>query len=284
MIYPYKKNPPNWTNHEFLNELKIFTSIYKTRPVKENKGGMMFPHMFATFFILRKLKPKLVIESGVYKGQSTWLIVKSVPDAEILSIDMDLKQRVYISNRAKYSNIDFKYHDFSNIPEDTLVFFDDHQSHIDRIRESKFFNIKHIILEDNYPALCGDFLTIRHVYSGSGFSHPLTFKNIIKTTYLLFNQFFKKKISNKYYISLDQINSRLRDRNPDFIIFRNIEKIIETYFEFPPIINFDHKWGHGTTKELYRTEKPLADLDKLDLKDLSKELQSYNYITYIKLK
>ena len=54
MMHPYKKSPPDWTNNEFLNELKVFTSIYKTRPLKENKGGMMFPHMFATFFMLRK--------------------------------------------------------------------------------------------------------------------------------------------------------------------------------------------------------------------------------------
>ena len=283
-MHPYKKNPPNWSKDELLNEMEIFTSIYKTRPIKENYHGMMFPHMFATFFILRKLKPKFVIESGVYKGQSTWLIEKSLPDAEILSIDIDLKQRLYISNKAKYSDIDFKHHDFSNIPDNTLVFFDDHQSHLDRIKEAKFFNIKHIILEDNYPALCGDFLTMRHIYANKGFSHPLNFKNIIKTTYLLFNLFIKKKFKNNYYISLDTINSRLRDRKPSSTDFKNIEKIMETYFEFPPIINIKYKWGYDTTKELYKTEKPLINYDKLDLNEFNEELQAYNYITYIKLK
>ena len=283
-MHPYKKNPPNWDKDEILNEMETFIPIYKTRPIKENYHGMMFPHMFATFFILRKLKPEFVIESGVYKGQSTWLIEKSVPDAKILSIDIDLKQRLYISNKARYSNVDFKYHDFSNIPDNTIVFFDDHQSHLDRIKESKFFNIKHIILEDNYPALCGDFLTMRHIYSNKGFSHPLSFKNIVKTTYLLFNSFFKKKFKNNYYISLDEINSRLRDRKPNPNDFNNINKIIETYYEFPPIIDIKHNWGYDTKKELYKTEKPLIEFDKLDLDEFKNELQTYNYITYLKLK
>ncbi|MDA7769905.1 hypothetical protein N8925_01185 [Candidatus Pelagibacter sp.] len=283
-MHPFKKNPPNWTKDEILNEMEIFIPIYKTRPIKANYHGMMFPHMFATYFILRKLKPEFVIESGVYKGQSTWLIEKSLPDAKILSIDIDLKQRSYISNKARYSNVDFKYHDFSNIPDNTLAFFDDHQSHLDRIRETKFFNIKHIILEDNYPALCGDFLTMRHIYANKGFNHPLNFNNILKTAYLLFNLFIKKKFKDNYYISLDEINSRLRDRKPNSIDFKNIEKIMETYFEFPPIINIKSNWGYDTAKELYRTEKPLIDYDKLNLNEFSKELQIYNYITYIKLR
>ena len=86
---------------------------------------MMFPHMFATYFILKKLNPSYVIESGVYKGQSTWLIESTLPNCDLLSIDIDLTKRQYISKKANYSNKDFKLHDFSSIPENTLVFFDD---------------------------------------------------------------------------------------------------------------------------------------------------------------
>ena len=51
-MHPYKKNPPNWSIDEILNELKIFSTFYKDRPLKKNKDGMGFPHMFAVFFIL----------------------------------------------------------------------------------------------------------------------------------------------------------------------------------------------------------------------------------------
>ena len=92
-MFPYKKNPPSWNKEDILEELKLFIELYKNRPIKTNIHGMMFPHMFAVFFILRKLKPEFIIESGVYKGQSTWLIEKTLPQTEILSIDINLKQR-----------------------------------------------------------------------------------------------------------------------------------------------------------------------------------------------
>jgi len=283
-MHPYKKNPPNWSIDEILNELKIFPTFYKDRPLKKNKDGMGFPHMFAVFFILRKLKPELVIESGVFKGQSTWLIEKSLPDAKIISIDINLKQREYISKKTKYSNVDFKHHDFANIPKNTLVFFDDHQSHIDRIKECKFFGIKNIIFEDNYPSRTGDFLTIRHAYLNEGFNHPLTNLNIIKTTYLLLSLLFKKKINKNYYISLDEIISRLRDRKPNSTDFKNIDKNIETYFEFPPIIKItNHEWDNDTNQDFFITEKPLLDNITSNIEDFKSELQAYNYLTYIKL-
>ena len=60
--------------------------------------------MFATFFILKKLNPSFVIESGVFRGQSTWLIENALPNSEILSIDIDLSKRKYISNYKKWSS------------------------------------------------------------------------------------------------------------------------------------------------------------------------------------
>ena len=118
----FQKNIPDWKNEELLNELKTFKKIYDSRPIKENTGGMLFPHMFAVYFILKKIKPSFIIESGVYKGQSTWLIENTLPESKILSIDIDLSKRQYFSKKAEYSNLDFKHHDFSNIPSDTLVF------------------------------------------------------------------------------------------------------------------------------------------------------------------
>ena len=284
-MFPYKKNSPNWTNQELINELNIFLKIYKKRPIKFNKHGMMFPHMFAVFFILRKLQPEFIIESGVFKGQSTWLIENSLPEAKILSIDINLSQREYISEKAEYSNLDFKYHTFVNIPENSLVFFDDHQSHLDRMKECKFFNIKHIIFEDNYPSKRGDFPSIRHSYLNEGFDHPLTFLNIIKTTSLLLTMFFKKIIYSNFYITLDKITSRLRDREPNTSDFKQIEKALDIYYEFPPIIRIDKtKWGDDTSTDHYKTENPLRNKIDFDIEDFKNELQTYNYITYVKLK
>ena len=282
---PFKKNPLLLNDTDIRSELSFFASIYKNRPIKDNKHGMKFPHMFAFFFLLKKLKPDFVVESGVFRGQSTWLIEQALPNTKILSIDINLDQRKYISSRAVYSNLDFKYHDFSKIPSNTLAFFDDHQPHLDRIKQSKFFGIKNIIFEDNYPPGYGDFPTLKYIYSNKNFNHSLTFLNIIKTSYLLFAQFIKKLINKNYLITLDQINSRLRDQKANLNDFNNLEKNIETYYEFPPINKFKKTFlGIDVEKEGFETEEPLLKVLNNNILEFKDELDYYNYITYIKLK
>ena len=124
---------------------------------------MLFTHMFYFYLILKNLKPELIIESGVFKGQSTWLIENTLPNSDIISIDIDLKKREYISKKAEYRTIDFKFNEFKNIPTNSLVFFDDHVNHVDRIKQSNFFGIKNIVLEDNYSSYDGDFQTLKQI-------------------------------------------------------------------------------------------------------------------------
>ena len=267
------KNPPKWHIEELISELKIFKEIYKKRPIKKNIHGMMFPHMFASYFILKKINPEFVIESGVYKGQSTWLIENTLPNCNILSIDIDLSQRLYISKKVNYSNKDFKYHDFSNMPENTLIFLDDHVNHYERLQQASFFNIKNIILEDNYSKNEGDFYTIKHSYQNSGFNHKETKISYAKTLMIFIFGIFNKAFRNNYYFPFDKIKSRLRDHEPDINNFKNIEKNIETYFEFPPII-----------KNKNSSIKPILDNIDLDFEVSKDEISSYNFITYIKLK
>ena len=201
----FSKNIPNWDVKEYIKELQIFKEIYKQRPIQNNVHGMLFPHMFATYFILKKINPSFVIESGVFKGQSTWLIEKTLPNTKILSIDINLNQREYISKKAKYSDKDFKYQDFSNIPSDTLVFFDDHVNHYERLKQANFFNIKNIILEDNYNFKGGDFYTLKHAYQNVGFNHKYTRLSHIKTFYIFLVEILKKIFLKNYYFSNDKI-------------------------------------------------------------------------------
>jgi len=260
-MYIFKKNSPQWEKSEILKEIKEFRNLYEKRPIKNNKHGMQFQHMFATYFILKKFKPSFVIESGVYRGQSTWLIENTLPNSKILSIDIDLSQRIYISNKAEYSNIDFKDQNFSNLPEDTLVFLDDHVNHYERLKQAKFFNIKKIILEDNYPDEKGDFYTINHAINKKGFNHNYTKSSLFKTFLIFSNEFLKKLFFKKYIFKLEKIKSRLRDYPPNENDFKNIEKNIKTYTEFPNLTNI---------------------IDQ-NLNLSKEELESYNHLTYIEL-
>ena len=48
----------------------MFIQLYKN-----NEGGMCDLYLFLFWFILNKYKPKFVIESGVWNGISTQLII-----------------------------------------------------------------------------------------------------------------------------------------------------------------------------------------------------------------
>ena len=269
----FHKNIPDWKDEELINTLVTFKKIYESRPIKNNIGGMQFPHMFATYFILKKINPSFIIESGVFKGQSTWLIENTLPDSKILSIDLNLTNRKYISKKANYSDLDFKNHDFSNIPNDTLVFFDDHVSHYERLMQAKFFNIKNIILEDNYSGNKGDFYSIKHSYQEFGFNHNYKAISHLKTLYFFFNEIMKKIFLKNYNISKDKIISRLKDHKMNKNDFSNIEKNIDIYYEFPPL--FFHNEN---------STKPILENKNIEFEITKEELLNYNNITYIKLK
>ena len=72
--------------HDYIEE---FIDLYSKRPFKVNSNGMRFNHSFGIFYILKTKRPKLVIESGVDKGHSTWLIENTI-DTEIVCIDPNL--------------------------------------------------------------------------------------------------------------------------------------------------------------------------------------------------
>jgi trans-aconitate methyltransferase len=153
---------PIWDSREIAAELKGFLPFYETRPIRQNDGGMKSSGLFTLWHILKKVNPKLVVESGVWKGQSTWLIENALPEAAIFAIDPASEGILYRTKRAEYTTNDFTILDWSNIKDylaDTLVFFDDHQDVFARLKLCRELGIKTVILDDNYPEYSGN----RHI-------------------------------------------------------------------------------------------------------------------------
>ena len=255
------------SNSKLKSELKKFLRIYKDRPIKDNKGGMKINHMFGLFVLLRQLKPKFIIESGVFKGQGTWLMEKTLPKSTIYSIDIDLSQREYISNKVKYLKKDFKFFDQKILPEKTLAFFDDHTCSLDRINQCKLFNIKQIVFEDNYKIGDGDFNSLNYIFKKRNFIHNASIIAHLKTLFLFTIEILKKITFKDYSMDVEKINFRLRDRNNDLnssLVFKNI--IFK--YQFPKILKF------------IKNKKLKSYLDE----KYSNELDSYNSLTLIKIK
>jgi hypothetical protein len=288
----FKKNIlETFNNDNILKYLDEFTYIYKERPIKNNNGGMKFPHMFGFYFLLKTLKPEFIVESGVFKGQSTWLIENTLPKTKVLSIDPRLERREYISKSSliEYSNIDFINQNFTNLPENSLVFFDDHQNFYERLVYSYFFGFKHVIGEDNYPAIQGDTYSFKKIYSGSGLNDARPgLKNLIKSIFILSSHAFFKKIKRNYKKEIQKYDLSIQDVLETRNHFNNLNKIIDTYFEFPPIFkNKITRWGDLWTDEHYPTKEALLDSTIAHIekyKIIYNESSSYNWMCYIKLK
>ncbi len=154
---------------QLIESVHVFEDIYNSRPIMDNSGGMGFDHSWATWHLLKMLQPKYIVESGVWKGHSTWLIEKACPEASIACFDPNLNRIQFRSNNAEYFSHDFSEHNWAKIDtNDGLCFFDDHQNSYTRLMQAKWFGFNRVIFEDNPEPGDGDFYSINHIIAGTG--------------------------------------------------------------------------------------------------------------------
>jgi len=152
--------------------VREFLDLYKLSPFMDNHGGIEAPHCFWVWYFLKLVNPEVVIESGVWKGGSTWLIEKTCPNAKIISIEPAMWRVEYRSPSVTYTTKDFNEHDWSSILgvetcKKTLAFIDDHQNNYERLKHAYKNSIGHMIFEDNYPTMHGDVLSLKKILSNS---------------------------------------------------------------------------------------------------------------------
>jgi len=277
-------NPP-WTRDEILESIEEFSEIYSKRPIRDNSGGMKAPHMFAVWFMARSLSPDVIVESGIWKGQSTWLLEQACPKSTLIAIDLNLERREYISERVKYSDRDFCEQDWSIITDRSLVFFDDHQNAYRRLRQCKWFGFKHIIFEDNYPVSQGDCYSLKKAYAGAGFQ-PLHSQYEIDSGWSWSG--LLRRAASAIGLTLIRLTPqyetvRVEPNNFDAHL---LYKHLEVYFEFPPVFKIaETRWGDKWEEPAYPTPPPLMDQpQKLSHEIFLHEAAFYTWICYAKLK
>ncbi|PAN30564.1 hypothetical protein PAHAL_5G294800 [Panicum hallii] len=170
-----------WTYKDLLNGLEEFVPIYETRPIKNNMYGMGFDHSFGLWFMARWLKPDLMIESGAFKGHSTWVLRQAMPNTRIISLSPRHPEKyikkgpAYVDGNCTYlagkEFVDFGSVDWEKLlrnhgvsdPSKVLVFFDDHQSELKRLKQALKAGFRHLIFEDNYDTGTGDHYSLRQI-------------------------------------------------------------------------------------------------------------------------
>ncbi|KAK6912033.1 hypothetical protein RJ641_024126 [Dillenia turbinata] len=170
-----------WTDKDLYKGLEEFIPIYETRPIKNNMYGMGFDHSFGLWFIAQWLKPDLMIESGAFKGHSTWVLRQANPETQILSLtprhpEKYLKKGpAYVDGNCTYfagkEFVDFgnvnwkrvmKNHGITDLSR-VLIFFDDHQDELKRLKQALKAGFRHLVFEDNYDTGTGDHYSLRQI-------------------------------------------------------------------------------------------------------------------------
>ncbi len=153
-----------------------FFNIYSSRKYTDNTSGSGFHNAFWIFLFCRTMDPNLIVESGVWKGHTTWLMEQACPDAKIFGFDLNLKQLEYKNLKAKLIEDDWNNYDFQRVdPDRSFIFFDCHVNHAKRILEAKEKGFRHLIFDDNPPihkiySHIPGIPTAHMIYSGQAFN------------------------------------------------------------------------------------------------------------------
>jgi hypothetical protein len=140
-----------------VNQVKeavsAFYSLAPNCPVHQSSGGCGFNPALELFVTARLLGPRVIVESGVYRGFTTWVLRQAVPRTKILSFDIDLSRLQRSEEGVEYVEADISTYDFHSIPKgNTLCFFDDKVSHALRIEQAYSWGFTNLIFDDNLPA------------------------------------------------------------------------------------------------------------------------------------
>jgi len=137
-----------------LGAVEEFPDLYETRPVRDNSGGSGFNDSLWLFVLGRVLAPSWIVESGVHKGHSTWILRQACPRAPIFSFDITLKNLRYRDERAEYFDSDWSHWTLPEglDPAQALIFFDDHIDQARRLKEAANRGFTTALFDDNFPA------------------------------------------------------------------------------------------------------------------------------------
>ncbi len=79
MITSSEMGTVSWSADDMRAALSEFAELYRRRPIQDNIGGMKSPHMFLSWFVLRKLQPTTIVESGVFMGRELGCLSRRAP-------------------------------------------------------------------------------------------------------------------------------------------------------------------------------------------------------------
>lgn len=258
------------------DELRAFVQTFAAEQAAQLK---VFPkhccmgtnHQFAMAFLVKKLQPAVIIESGVAAGQGTYLLRGAAgPNTQIFALDPGDPAVVYKKSRFGYWKdpsgatkylVGTAFQDFAEvdwgqlIPDPsvrarTLVILDDHQSCVMRFRAMQKWGIRYAFYEDNFPAYVAqsqDKYTCPELGSNleRKFPEQMVFGDAFTPNAACTAWMKPQSLSawrgdpfpTDYFLYKDKfgLKCRMLSRERYATLVRYMQSNMKTYFEFPPL-------------------------------------------------
>lgn len=130
--------------------VRRFWELIPSCPVRQRRGGNGFNGALQVYAVARALRPPVIVESGVFRGLTTWVMRQACPEAEIHCFDPSLSDLRYRDPRACYSARDWAQADLAGLDlGSALAFFDDHVSQARRIVEARERGLGRLLFDDD---------------------------------------------------------------------------------------------------------------------------------------
>lgn len=149
-----KKFHININRGEVFSLINEFQDVFFKSPIRELSSGFGFNEGLIFYCLLKKINPLEVVESGVMRGFTTYLIDKATSNnCKIYCFDINFDNLEYISEKASYHNHDISIKPPKITSSRTIAFWDDHTNHLDRLKFSIKNKIRYNIFDDDLSFL-----------------------------------------------------------------------------------------------------------------------------------
>lgn len=139
---------------EIESIIREYEELFRAWPHKNLDGGFGFNNGLFLFVFVRVVNPEVVLESGCWRGFTTYLLdAATSASTQLYCFDINLRQLNFVSTKAIYFEADIASQDLPIAGKRTIAFFDDHVSHLDRLKLANSYEIPFMVFDDDVSFL-----------------------------------------------------------------------------------------------------------------------------------
>lgn len=149
-VAPFRTIADNVPGNSEIEAFRV--ALLSACPTRQNSGGGGFCAGILLWTMARALRARTIVESGVFRGFTTWVLHQACPQAAQYAFDITFAERKRVEHGVIYHEKDWMEAAVT-VPEreHAVVYFDDHVDQWRRIREAAARGFRYLVFDDNLP-------------------------------------------------------------------------------------------------------------------------------------